>query len=647
MYVIELYTIKLHTMIKNILLLILMVLMGTVAWANIVYTDITPDNNYSSGGSFDFDNDGTNEMNTIDGKYIGLSDCRVWTMGASSPNDIIPKPLSLNTVIGTAGYFSSNTYASMDNWGSGTSFPLNVDAYLAFRFTVSGNDYYGWMRVMYDGTHFVYKDYAYEDIPNTLILAGDTGSSVGTYDIVMDSVFMDPIVMKGSIQVKGRIRNVGSNPIDTFDVVYTIDGGSPTAVYTIIANQSITNNQVYDFTCNAPWNANSLGNHIVKIIVSNPNGHTDINVNNNSKSSSVLVLNEKYTKTIVCEEIGGTWCKFCPRGLVGLNKMAHNHPDSLWIGIAIHIDGYCYSDYPGEPMLVPEYADSIGTILQYAPTAVIDRNRDAIVNMTMNQLSESYNKHIVEIPIAKTSISNQIWDNANRSFTIETNTEFALDITSADYRLALVVLEDDVKDTAKGWEQHDYYQGGSTPMVDWDGFSFNTKGTLVIEGDHYVPAELMHYNHVARQLIGGWHGVANSIPANITHSTQYLYTFTGNIPTDNNPNNSSFVVLLIDNTTGKIINANKVESNTTIGIAKTKVKNNISIYPNPSNGVFRIENVGGSRIEIFNITGQRVYSRNAVKQIETLNLSFLNSGSYIIRISNNDFVSTKHIVIEN
>ena len=181
MYVIELHAItkKLHTMRKNILLLILMVLMGNVTWANIVYTDITTDNNYLSGGSFDFNN---------------------------------------------------------------------------------------------DGTHFIYKDYAYEDIPNTLILAGDTGSSVGTYDIVMDSVLMDAIVIKGSIQVKGRIRNVGSNPIDTFDVVYTIDGGSSTALYTVIANQSITNNQTYDFTYNAPWNANSLGSHVVKIIVSNPIG---------------------------------------------------------------------------------------------------------------------------------------------------------------------------------------------------------------------------------------------------------------------------------------------------------------------------------------------------------------------------------------
>jgi len=633
----------------KILLLILMIGIGIVSKASIVYVDINPDNTFTSGGNIDFNNDGTVELSTTDGVYFGTPVFYFLPNGDATAEWDVPKPLPLNDTIGvSSNWYQYASDCSMNNWGQGTYFPLNQDAFMGIKFTISGNTHYGWVRIMWNGTNFIYKDYAYENVPNALILAGDKKVVVGegSYDISMDYIYMDSVLVKGNILIKGRIKNMRSNAVDSFDVVYKIDNENYTSVFKVVANQSILFNQTYDFTCNIPWVVNDLGKHTVKIKVSNPNGNADINKANNSKSKEVLILYEKYTKTVVCEEVGGTWCMFCPRGLVGLNTMAHEYPDSLWIGIAVHVHGRCHSQYKEEPMLFSDYADKIlNKVNRRVPSGIIDRNTGSVVSMAIQSLRGQYLKHKRELPVVKIKITNQQWNNDNRNFTVETTSKFAYDINSANYRVALVVMEDEVTGTDIEWAQHDHYQGTSETMVDWDGFNFNTLGTLKIENSYYVPASLMHYNHVARQLIGGWEGVANSIPATVMHNTPYKYTFNGSIPDTLDANNINFVALLIDSSTGKIVNANKMKLNVADNVSN-KIINNIKIYPNPSNGTFNIKNAQGCQIIIYNIIGQKVYENVITQTIKTIDLSYINNvGNYIVKIRNNNTILTKQIII--
>ena len=66
----------------------------------------------------------------------------------------------------------------------------------------------------------------------------------------------------------------------------------------------------------------------------------------------------------------------------------------------------------------------------------------------------------------------------------------------------------------------------------------------------------LEYNHVAREILGGWNGTANSLPASISSGTTQSYTYTCTIPTVWNEANLEFIGLLIDQTTGKVLNAN-------------------------------------------------------------------------------------------
>jgi hypothetical protein len=69
----------------------------------------------------------------------------------------------------------------------------------------------------------------------------------------------------------------------------------------------------------------------------------------------------------------------------------------------------------------------------------------------------------------------------------------------------------------------------------------------------------------------------------------------------------------------------------------------VNVYPNPTTGLFNIQNVRGADVEIFNMVGQRVYSATEVEENITVDLSNLSEGSYIVRISGLNTVKTQKI----
>ena len=84
-------------------------------------------------------------------------------------------------------------------------------------------------------------------------------------------------------------------------------------------------------------------------------------------------------------------------------------------------------------------------------------------------------------------------------------------------------------------------------------------------------------------------------------------------------------------------------SYTITNIDAVVVKANISIFPNPSSGIFQIEsNQEINQIEVFNITGQVILSFNS----NTIDLSNQPSGIYLIEIKTTDAVFVNKLVKE-
>jgi hypothetical protein len=73
--------------------------------------------------------------------------------------------------------------------------------------------------------------------------------------------------------------------------------------------------------------------------------------------------------------------------------------------------------------------------------------------------------------------------------------------------------------------------------------------------------------------------------------------------------------------------------------------NTVNVFPNPASTAITVENVAGAQVSVFNIAGQEVLSVEAANANETLNVSALPEGMYIVRVVNGTEVGTSKVSI--
>lgn len=170
------------------------VAIGGNAEAQIVYTDVNPDETYTVDHDLELDlnNDGIVDFTLL----IGAGPTRYAVrlapeigneaLGSQSGNFFYPFTLNMNDPIGptqTIWNGSANgsllTMAWVYSAGGSYGNWLNAtDKYLGLRFFVGTNVHYGWVRLDVVATtssiSLVYKDYAYNTVADQAILAGQT-----------------------------------------------------------------------------------------------------------------------------------------------------------------------------------------------------------------------------------------------------------------------------------------------------------------------------------------------------------------------------------------------------------------------------------------------------------------------------------------
>ncbi len=72
---------------------------------------------------------------------------------------------------------------------------------------------------------------------------------------------------------------------------------------------------------------------------------------------------------------------------------------------------------------------------------------------------------------------------------------------------------------------------------------------------------------------------------------------------------------------------------------------NFSIYPNPTTGLVKVDGVEGAQIIVYNIIGEALYTNTNASATTTIDLSSFNAGNYIVKVINNNQVSTQKIIL--
>lgn len=232
----------------------------------------------------------------------------------------------------------------------------------------------------------------------------------------------------------------------------------------------------------------------------------------------------------VAEEITGTWCAWCVKGIVSMESLRHLYPDHF-IGIAAH-----YNDF----LQVEPYASWIYSFAEThgMPNGIVNRDKSYIgspldFGKWVNEVMESSPEATVEI----SSLTN------DDGLSVRLDVIPFHDFPNGRLALSLSLVEDDVFDPENPlpYRQHNAYAGG---------------GAGEMGGFENLPEWIddFHFNDVVRYIEGSPEGekIDNSMKAG------QIYTYDHRLPLSDNILNKDkcrLVVLLIDSRDGSIINA--------------------------------------------------------------------------------------------
>lgn len=438
-------------------------------------------------------------------------------------------------------------------------------------------------------------------------------------DAEMTSLNINPYVVgPGSATIAGTITNLGTSTITSVSIDWN-DGTSHPQTFSV----SIAPLATYNFTHGTTLSVAAGTNYNVDVTATVT---SDANSSNNTLSTTIYGLTFQPTVKVVGEEGTGTWCGWCPRGAVFMDQMANDYPTS-WIGVAVH---------NGDPMTVTAYDAAIGNLISGYPSGVVDR---IMIDIDPSQFPAAYADRILVARPAGVTVTNG-WNSSTRALTVNVTANYAATLTGINWRLAAIVVEDDVTGTASGYNQTNYYAGGSNGVM--GGFESLPDP---------VPAAQMVYNHVGRSLLGGFSGQSGSIPTSVTAGGSNSYTFNYTVPAAYDETQIKLVGLIIDQTTGEIINANEVEM--ALGVTEQNDVFAFGVYPNPANDIasikLNIKEEGEVSIDIYNIAGTLINSNNYGSMSGTQNFildaSKYEAGVYFVNVTVNGSVLSKKMII--
>lgn len=344
------------------------------------------------------------------------------------------------------------------------------------------------------------------------------------------------------------VQNHGSSEVSSVDYSYGVNG------------QTYTGHADFNPALATRYNASSTISGTLPAIA-DP-GVYDVTfaidkVNGNTNAEASLTTTSKYciydvlpTHRPVMEEYTGTWCGYCPRGFVGLKLMNEAYPDDF-IGLSYHNT---------DSMEVMDYSDFPSSISGY-PAAYLDRyvSVDAYYGAVYGAvdfgIKNDWETLAAEIAPAEVTVTGVLADDVdNNTINVAAYLTFIDTYTDANYHVEYVLVANDLY--SDYWYQSNYYSGSTMP----EAFDVFTQGDSYVYGLHFDDVV------VASSRINQAGSSDSPLPAAITAyepistSCQFkidevLNTYGKAVIQDNNK--LVVVALLIDDTTGHIVNADK------------------------------------------------------------------------------------------
>ena len=469
-------------------------------------------------------------------------------------------------------------------------------------------------------------------VPDNILKAKFDGASISKYlDIIPGYIpYGDKALENTDLSVSATMSNPGYVPITSFDATLTVGAYNEVKHFDGLDIQLF---ETYNFDFDGQFSVN-LGTNNVNISISNINGGTDNDVSDNSSTMTVTGVTPIPGRKVVVEEGTGTWCGWCPRGAVMMGYMEETFPDNF-IGIAVH-------NNTTDPMRVATYDAGMLTLIGGFPSGLVDRSYIGIDPLEF----ESALVDRMSTPNSVKITQDVSWDATTRKAVVTSHLDFQQTL-NGDYRIAVVFTQDSVKGAASGYNQTNYYSGGSVgPMAGFEGLA------------NPVPAASSQFDHVARALIGGFTGAAGSVPAANAAGTTYDFTAAAyTVPTAQATNLAKMhaITLLIDQSTGEIVSAETTPVPFTTSATKDLTDGSVavSMSPNPVRDqatiTMTLKQTSDVQLHVVDMNGKVVMEQNYSNLVGATKLPFsvgrLPIGNYLVTVTAKGQTATQQFSI--
>lgn len=349
--------------------------------------------------------------------------------------------------------------------------------------------------------------------------------------VTVDDFEQNVVVQGQQVNVPIVITNQGANDVSSISYTIGTEGGSTTEEKTVSVGPLALNGFT---TLNIPFASDEQARKLQKTFtVTQVNG----NPNTAKKSSGqgfLISVKKKQSVTPVIEEFTGTWCGWCPRGIVGMDKVHEAYGDQV-VQIAAH---------SGDIMAISEYQPVINTYTEGYPNSITDRRY--VADPSYSTLVAALNKAFARVAQGSIDLQAEWSSNFKTKVVFNTTTRFSYNDDDGQYGIAYLLVEDGLTGTGSNWSQTNYYSGQTVggDMTWWCQAASTVTGIT--------------YNHV---VVAGWealNGVNGSVNPMIVADEEQEYSYSASISGKSliqDKTKLKAVVLLIDRATGTIVNA--------------------------------------------------------------------------------------------
>jgi len=399
--------------------------------------------------------------------------------------------------------------------------------------------------------------------------------------ILEEFLFPEYGIIGNEFSFEGSFRNLGENDVTSFEVTYSVNDVESETY--LVDNVVIPYNTTYDFTHDIPYMFTEAEIYDLNLKITKVNGLEDPFPENNVIYRDISIASEVVDRIPLFEMFTSSTCGPCASANEHFDGILNAIADSTYSLVKYQVN------WPG--VGDPYYIEDNGIRVDFYDIGAVPRlvTNGHQAYSASNFTQTNYNQASAEDAYITMAMYHN-FDGLNVSATIDVDPRINIEDASVHF---VVVEKTTYNNTGSNGETE--FHNVVMAMIP-DGF-----GTSV----ELIHGEISTY----------------------TVSTNLITTFIEEF------DDLKLVAWVQDNQTKSILQSTSYNLDITTGV-NSPVENSISIFPNPSKGMFTLQGVLNSSLEITDIFGKQVLFEIGLGNTYSVDLSGLEKGIYLVKITN-------------